>query len=283
MYNQIDACVKLTTPALTHTTASMAGSTVRETADTVSRVLSLLRSGANFDYIGEDVTQLEHALQAAHAARLQGLSPPPASPDFLCPSPCRPAPVLAARQPALPRPASRRLRRRRRPRRAAARHRPPPGPGGRRRLGQAHARRRRRVPGRRRPRSPRGQVPAVGARYDTPRRRLRAGGGQAPRLEWVPHRVAPLPLRVKPRALRPPPQKRSEHGFGEEVARLVEGHACAKRYLCASDPSYHSRLTSASQARGAAGPGGSGRAGLVGPPSWHGWHPAAPNGFLAAA
>ncbi|GBF95286.1 hypothetical protein Rsub_08317 [Raphidocelis subcapitata] len=38
----------------------------------VDRVVALLSQGLEFDYIGEGVTQLAHALQAAHAARLRG-------------------------------------------------------------------------------------------------------------------------------------------------------------------------------------------------------------------
>lgn len=38
----------------------------------LDKVVSLLNGGANQDYIGEDVTQLQHALQCAQAARLRG-------------------------------------------------------------------------------------------------------------------------------------------------------------------------------------------------------------------
>lgn len=36
-------------------------------------------------------------------------------------------------------------------------------------------------------------------------------------------------------------------GFPEKVARLVESHVAAKRYLCAVDEGYHSRLSDASK------------------------------------
>ena len=39
-----------------------------------------------------------------------------------------------------------------------------------------------------------------------------------------------------------------ELGFGERVARLVEGHVAAKRYLTFKQPAYHERLSAASKA-----------------------------------
>jgi len=37
-----------------------------------------------------------------------------------------------------------------------------------------------------------------------------------------------------------------ERGFSEKVARLVESHVEAKRYLCATKPEYHAKLSPAS-------------------------------------
>ena len=45
---------------------------VTDTSVVADRVLALLGGGQEFDYIGEGVTQLAHALQAAYAARLKG-------------------------------------------------------------------------------------------------------------------------------------------------------------------------------------------------------------------
>ena len=42
------------------------------TAEIVERVLSVLRAAERSDYIGEEVSQLEHALQCAHFARQSG-------------------------------------------------------------------------------------------------------------------------------------------------------------------------------------------------------------------